>query len=230
MNTGGQMVPANNRLLTTSALGPAGEPAFALEGSVFIAGAAVQWLRDGLKLVCTAADTYAEARASLARNKDRTHPYVVPAFVGLGAPHWDANARGAIMGITPGTTRADIVRATLDSIAYQVRDLIVAMESDTGHPMSKLRADGGATANRYLMQFQADILGKPVRRAKIADTTAMGAAMLAGLAMGVWKSADEMHAIIKRADVFKPKMQTAERERLIAGWRDAISRTLTKSN
>jgi glycerol kinase len=230
MNTGSQMVPSNNRLLTTAALGPAGEPAYALEGSVFIAGAAVQWLRDGLKVVRNAADTEAEARASLAKNKDRTQPYVVPAFVGLGAPHWDANARGAIVGITRGTTRADIVRATLDSIAYQVRDVIVAMESDTGHPMSELRADGGATANRYLMQFQADILGKPVRRAKIADTTAMGAAMLAGLAMGVWKSPDEMLAIINAADAFKPKMQTAERERLIAGWHEAVSRTLTKSN
>jgi len=230
MNTGSQMVPSKNRLLTTAALGPAGESAYALEGSVFIAGAAVQWLRDGLKVVRTAADTEAEARASVAKNRDRTQPYVVPAFVGLGAPHWDANARGAIVGITRGTTRADIVRATLDSIAYQVRDVIVAMESDTGHPMSELRADGGATANRYLMQFQADILGKPVRRAKIADTTAMGAAMLAGLAMGVWKSPDEMLAIIKAADAFKPKMQTAERERLIAGWHEAVSRTLTKSN
>ena len=184
MNTGDKMVPSKNRLLTTSALGPAGEPAYALEGSVFIAGAAVQWLRDGLKLVRKAEDTDAEARASVAKNKDRTQPYVVPAFVGLGAPYWDANARGAIMGITRGTTRADLVRATLDSIAYQVRDVIVAMESDTGHPMSELRADGGATANRYLMQFQADILGKPVRRAKVAETTAMGAAMLAGLAVG----------------------------------------------
>ena len=199
MNTGDKMVPSKNRLLTTAALGPAGEPAYALEGSVFIAGAAVQWLRDGLKLVRKAADTDAEARASLAKNKDRTQPYVVPAFVGLGAPHWDANARGAIVGITRGTTRADIVRATLDSIAYQVRDVIVAMESDTGHPMSELRADGGATANRYLMQFQADILGKPVRRAKIAETTAMGAAMLAGLAVGIWKSPDEMLATYQRS-------------------------------
>jgi glycerol kinase len=227
MNTGDKMVPSKNRLLTTAALDPAGEPAYALEGSVFVAGAAVQWLRDGLKLVRTAADTYAEARASFAKNKDRTQPYVVPAFVGLGAPHWDANARGAIVGITRGTTRADIVRAKLDSIAYQVRDVIVAMESDTGHPMNELRADGGATANRYLMQFQADILGKPVRRAKIAETTAMGAAMLAGLSMGVWKSSDEMLKLVKGADVFKPKMQNAERERLLAGWHDAVSRALT---
>src|SRR3984957_13976918 len=227
MNTGDKMVVSKNRLLTTAALGPAGEPAYALEGSVFIAGAAVQWIRDGLKLVRKAADTYVEARASLAKNKDRSQPYVVPAFVGLGAPYWDANARGAIMGITRGTTRADIVRATLDSIAYQVRDVIVAMESDTGHPMSELRADGGATANRYLMQFQADILGKPVRRAKIAETTAMGAAMLAGLAVGIWKSPDEMLAILKRGDVFTPKMRTAEREKLLAGWHDAVARVLT---
>jgi glycerol kinase len=228
MNTGEEIVPSRNRLLTTAALGPAGEPAYALEGSVFIAGAAVQWLRDGLKLVRSAADTYAEARASLAKNKDRTHPYVVPAFVGLGAPHWDASARGAIVGITRGTTRADIVRATLDSIAYQVRDVIVAMESDTGRPMSELRADGGATANRYLMQFQADILDKPVRRAKIAETTAMGAAMLAGLATGVWKTPDDLRAIVEGAQVFRPKMQAAEREELLAGWRDAVGRALTR--
>jgi glycerol kinase len=228
MNTGDQIVPSKNRLLTTAALGPAGEPAYALEGSVFIAGAAVQWLRDGLKLVRRAADTDGQARASLAKNKDRTHPYVVPAFVGLGAPHWDASARGAIVGITRGTTGADIVRATLDSIAYQVRDVIVAMESDIGRPMSELRADGGATANRYLMQFQADILDKPVRRAKIAETTAMGAAMLAGLAMGVWKSPDELHAIVEGAKVFNPEMQTAEREQLLAGWRDAVARVFTK--
>jgi glycerol kinase len=153
---------------------------------------------------------------------------VVPAFVGLGAPHWDASARGAIVGITRGTTRADIVRATLDSIAYQVRDVIVAMESDTGRPMSELRADGGATANRYLMQFQADILDKPVRRAKIAETTAMGAAMLAGLAIGVWKSPDDLREIVQRAQVFKPNMQSAEREQLLAGWRDAVARALTR--
>jgi glycerol kinase len=228
MNTGDKIVPSKNRLLTTAALDAAGHPAYALEGSVFIAGAAVQWLRDELKVVRTAADTFTEARASLAKNKDRSQPYVVPAFVGLGAPHWDANARGAIIGITRGTTRADIVRATLDSIAYQVRDVIVAMESDTGSPMSELRADGGATANRYLMQFQADILGKRVLRAKVSETTAMGAVMLAGLAMGVWKSPEELRSIVKGADLFKPKMQNDEREKLLAGWRDAVSRALTR--
>ena len=228
MNTGDTMVPSKNRLVTTAALGPAGENAYALEGSVFIAGAAVQWLRDGLKIVRTAADTYAEARASLQKNKDRSQPYVVPAFVGLGAPRWDANARGAIIGITRGTTRADLVRATLDSIAYQVRDVIVAMESDTVSAMSELRADGGATANDYLMQFQADILGKPVRRAKIAETTAMGAAMLAGLAVGAWKSPRDLDGLIKGSDVFKPKMKSDERDKLLIGWHDAVSRTLTK--
>jgi glycerol kinase len=227
MNTGGQIVLSRNRLLTTAALGPAGESAYAIEGSVFIAGAAVQWLRDGVKLIRTAADSYGQAIASHKKNSDRTQPYVVPAFVGLGAPHWDATAKGAILGITRGTIAADIVRATLDSIAYQVRDVIVAMESDTGESMRELRADGGATANRYLMQFQADILGKPVRRAKIAETTAMGAAMLAGLAVGVWKSPEQLHAIVKRGDLFTPKMRIAEREQLLAGWHDAVARVLT---
>jgi len=228
MNTGSKIVVSKNRLVTTAALGPAGESAYALEGSVFIAGAAVQWLRDGLKLIRTARDSYAQARASHAKNPDRSQPYVVPAFVGLGAPHWDASAKGAILGITRGTSAADIVRATLDAVAYQVRDVIIAMESDTGESISELRADGGATANRYLMQFQADILGKPVRRAKIAETTAMGAAMLAGLAVGVWKSPEQLHAIVKRGDLFTPKMRAAERERLLAGWHDAVARVLTK--
>ena len=228
MNTGSKVVSSKNRLVTTTALGPAGESAYALEGSVFIAGAAVQWLRDELKLIRTAGDSYAQARASHAKNPDRSQPYVVPAFVGLGAPHWDASANGAILGITRGTSAADIVRATLDAIAYQVRDVIVAMESDTGATIGELRADGGATANRYLMQFQADILGKPVRRAKIAETTAMGAAMLAGLAVGVWKSPEQLHGIIKRGDLFTPKMRAAERERLLAGWHDAVARVLTR--
>jgi glycerol kinase len=227
MNTGNKIVLSKNRLLTTAALGPAGEPAYALEGSVFVAGAAVQWLRDGIGLIKRAADSYAHARASVAKNRDRTQPYVVPAFVGLGSPYWDANAKGAILGITRGTTRADIVRATLDSIAYQVRDVIVAMESDTGQSMSELRADGGATENRYLMQFQADILGKPVRRAKIAETTAMGAAMLAGLALGVWKSPAELRALLKGSNLFKPAMKAGEREQLLAGWNDAVSHVLT---
>jgi glycerol kinase len=223
MNTGDKIVRSKNRLLATSALGPEGEPAYALEGSVFVAGAAVQWLRDGLKLIGTAADSEPQARLS----KDRSAVYVVPAFVGLGAPHWDSEARGAILGITRGTNRADIVRATLDSIAYQVRDVIVAMESDTGHPMSELRADGGATANRYLMQFQADILGKSVRRAKMSETTAMGAAMLAGLASGIWKSQAQLAGLHRGSALFKSKMQASERQRLLAGWHQAVARVLT---
>ena len=158
MHTGNQRVASRNRLLTTAALGPEGEFAYALEGSVFIAGAAIQWLRDGVGLIKTAADSLGLARKS----RTRTEPYLVPAFVGLGAPYWDADAKGAIVGITRGTTHADIVRAALDSIAYQVRDVLVAMESDTGQRISELRADGGAVANPYLMQFQADLLDRPV--------------------------------------------------------------------
>ena len=151
---------------------------------------------------------------------------MVPAFVGLGAPYWDSAARGAILGITRDTSRADIVRAALDSIAYQVRDVIVAMENDTGHALNELRVDGGAAANPYLMQFQADLLGKPVRRPKLTETTALGAAMLAGLAVGIWKTQDDLATLRKGADVFKPRMRPEERESLIAGWRDAVGRVL----
>ena len=181
MHTGQRAVASRNRLLTTAALGPAGEPAYALEGSVFIAGAAIQWLRDEMRMIGTAAESEKLARSS----RDRSQPYLVPAFVGLGAPYWDAGARGAIVGITRGTSRADVVRAALDSIAYQVRDALAAMEKDSGHRVRELRVDGGATANGYLMQFQADVLGRPVRRPKMVETTALGAAMLAGLAAGL---------------------------------------------
>src|SRR6266436_6172265 len=194
-HTGSRRVVSANRLLSTVALGPAGEPALALEGSVFIAGAAVQWLRDGLGLIAKSSDTAALAR----RSRDRSHPYVVPAFVGLGAPYWDSNVRGAIFGLTRGTTRADLVRATLDSIAYQVYDVLTAMEADTHRRIPELRVDGGAAANDYLMQFQADLLARPVRRPAMAETTALGAAMLAGLAAGVWRSPDEF-ARLRRAD------------------------------
>ncbi len=226
MNTGREQVASHRRLLTTAALGPEGAPAYALEGSVFIAGAAVQWLRDGLGLIRKASESLQHAR----RSRDRSQPYMVPAFVGLGAPYWDPAARGAIVGITRATTRADVVRAALDSIAYQVRDLIVAMESDTAHPMPELRADGGAAANPYLMQFQADILGKPVRRPAMTETTALGAAMLAGLATGVWQSQNDLALFHRGAKVFEPRMQPAERERLLAGWRDAVSRVLTPAS
>jgi glycerol kinase len=224
MHTGNQRVASRNRLLTTAALGPEGEFAYALEGSVFIAGAAIQWLRDGVGLIKTAADSLELARKS----RTRVEPYLVPAFVGLGAPYWDAEAKGAIVGITRGTTREDIVRAALDSIAYQVRDVIVAMESDTGSRISELRADGGAVANPYLMQFQADLLDRPVVLPKVAETTAMGAAMLAGLAVGVWKSAAALDKLRQGGEVYRSKMRGEVRDQLLAGWREAVSRVLTR--
>jgi glycerol kinase len=224
VNTGAEPVASRNRLVTTAALGPAGEPCYALEGSVFIAGAAIQWLRDGLRIIRRASDSLALARKS----RDGGSVYMVPAFVGLGAPHWDAGARGAIVGITRGTTRADLIRAALDSIAYQVRDVLVAMESDTGREIPVLRVDGGATANPYLMQFQADILGKPVRRPAMLETTALGAAMLAGMATGLWPNSQDLDRLQKGAKVFEPRMHPDERERLIAGWRDAVERVLTR--
>ncbi len=175
-------------------------------------------------LIKTAADSFSLARKS----RTRTEPYLVPAFVGLGAPHWDAEAKGAIVGITRGTTRDDIVRAALDSIAYQVRDVIVAMESDTGRRISELRADGGAVANPYLMQFQADLLDRPVVLPKVAETTAMGAAMLAGLAVGVWKSAASLDQLRQGGKIYRSKMRGELRDQLLAGWRDAVSRVLTR--
>jgi glycerol kinase len=223
MNTGKRRPRSHHRLIGTVAIGPGGDLAYALEGSVFIAGAAVQWLRDELKLIVKSADTHALA----ARSRDRTTPYFVPAFVGLGAPYWDSAARGAIFGLTRGTTRADLVRATLDSIAYQVHDVLVAMEKDSGHRIEELRVDGGASANNYLMQFQADLFDRPVRRPAMAETTALGAAILAGLAVGVWRSAGDLKVLRKLDRTFKPRMKNEERERLLAGWREAVSRTLT---
>jgi glycerol kinase len=223
MHTGAAPVASRSRLLTTAAVAADGGPAYALEGSVFIAGAAIQWLRDGLRMLKRAAESLALAR----RSRDRTQPYLVPAFVGLGAPHWDPQARGAILGITRGTTREDLVRAALDSIAYQVHDVIDAMQSDTGRVLDELRADGGAAENDYLMQFQADLLGCPVRRARMAEATALGAAMLAGLAAGVWRGSDDLAALRKEGKLFRPRMAADERARLLAGWRDAVARVRT---
>ncbi|MBI3758394.1 MAG: glycerol kinase GlpK [Deltaproteobacteria bacterium] len=225
MHTGKARPHSHNRLVSTVALGPAGEPAYALEGSVFIAGAAVQWLRDELKLITKSS----EAHALAARSIDRTTPYFVPAFVGLGAPYWDSAARGAIFGLTRGTNRADLVRATLDSIAYQVNDVLVAMEKDSGNRIADLRVDGGAAANDYLMQFQADLFERPVRRPAMRETTALGAAILAGLAVGLWRSASELKPLRKLDRTFRPRMKSMERLRLLAGWRDAVSRTLSST-
>jgi len=222
-HTGNQRPRSHSRLLATAALGPRGESAYALEGSVFAAGAAIQWLRDELKLIAKSSDSLALARAS----RDRTQPYVVPAFVGLGAPYWDSEARGAIVGITRGTTRADIVRATLDSIAYQVHDVIRAMERDIAKRITNLRVDGGAAANDYLMQFQADLIGRPIVRPRLTETTALGAGLLAGLTTGVWRNVKEIGKLIGAERVFKPSMKARERDRLINGWNAAVRRVIT---
>ena len=225
-HTGNRRIASHNRLLATSALDAAGAPAYALEGSVFIAGAAIQWMRDELSLIGTSAETFALA----CKSHDRTHPFVVPAFVGLGAPYWDSEARGAIFGLTRGTTRADLVRATLDSIAYQVADVLAAIENDIDGKIAELRADGGAAANDYLMQFQAGLLGRPVRRPAMLETTALGAALLAGLAVALWSSPNQVRDRIGgHSKRFKPAMKQSERNQLLALWHDAVSRTLTKS-
>jgi glycerol kinase len=224
MHTGSERIVSRNRMLSTAALGPKGEDAYALEGSVFIAGAAVQWLRDEIGLFAKSSDTLAMAR----RSSERDAPYVVPAFVGLGAPYWDSGARGAIFGLSRGTKRADLVRATLDSIAYQVHDVLVAMERDSGQRIPELKVDGGACANDYLMQFQADILGRPVRRPAMVETTALGSAILAGMAVKLWRGRGELRALLRSDRVFRPTMRPAERQRLLAGWRDAVARTLSR--
>ncbi|HKV55805.1 MAG TPA: glycerol kinase GlpK [Candidatus Binataceae bacterium] len=220
MHTGLSRIGSSNRLITTPALGPDGDQAFALEGSVFIAGAAVQWLRDELRLIAKSSDTEGLARKS----RDRTQPYLVPAFVGLGAPYWDSDARGAIVGITRATSKADLVRATLDSIAYQVQDVIGAMEKDTGQKIPELRIDGGAAANDYLAQFQADLLGRPVWRPRMAETTALGAGLLAGIAAGIWRDVDDFTRQRKGGRLFRPGMKRGEREALMTGWRSAVAR------
>ncbi len=224
MHTGERRVVSRSRLLSTIALGPMGEPTYALEGSVFIAGAAIQWLRDGLGLIKGASES-----AALARRSKRSDVYMVPAFVGMGAPYWDSSARGAIFGISRDTNRADLVKAALDGIAYQVAEVLIAMESDAGHRLKVLRADGGASANSYLMQFQADLLGRSVVVPHMVETTALGAAMIAGLAVGLWRSSEDLAALRKgEKKEYRPKMAAAERERLLERWRAAVTRVLTK--
>jgi len=223
MNMGDKPVLSDNGLLTTLCCDRAGKPGYALEGSVFIAGAAVQWLRDELGLIDDAAETEAIAGSV----EDANGAYVVPAFVGLGAPYWDMDARGAVLGITRGTNRAHIVRATLESIAFQTRDVVEVMHRDSGIAIGELRVDGGASNNDFLMQFQADILDAAVDRPEIVETTAMGAAFLAGLAVGFWGSAAELEAARKSAKRFAAAMGTDVRNRLCAGWKEAVGRVLT---
>jgi glycerol kinase len=222
MNTGNEPVRSQNNLLTTVAwkLGDGGKMVYALEGSVFIAGAAVQWLRDEVKLVDDAAESEGLARSV----PDTGGVYMVPAFVGLGAPYWDPYARGAIVGLTRGSNRAHIVRATLESIAYQTRDVVGAMQADSGLDLKTLRVDGGATANDFLMQFQADILGVPVERPAVVETTALGAAYLAGLAIGFWSSQDEIARQWRVDATFEPQMSVDQRDALYAGWKRAVGR------
>jgi glycerol kinase len=222
MNTGSQAVASHNKLLTTIGWRIGEEPTqYCLEGSIFIAGAAIQWLRDELKLINNAAES--EALATSVTSSDGV--YMIPAFVGLGAPYWDQYARGTIVGLTRGTGRAHIVRATLEAIAYQTRDVVEAMKADSGLDLPTLRVDGGAVSNDFLMQFQADILGVTVQRPQVTETTALGAAYLAGLAVGFWKSQDEIAQKWAVEKTFEPQMNAAQRESLYAGWKRAVVRS-----
>ena len=226
MNTGAEIPHSTSGLLATVAWGRQGRTVYALEGSIFIAGAAIQWLRDEMKLISDAAES-----ETLARSVPDTHGvYLVPAFVGLGAPHWDAYARGTITGITRGANRAHLVRAALESIAYQTREVVDAMAQDSGLRPEVLRVDGGAARNDFLCQFQADILGIPVERPATTESTALGAAYLAGLATGFWKDEAELAQHLKLGRRFEPGMDVGRRAELYEGWRDAIERTKSGRN
>ncbi len=222
MNTGTEPIASKNGLVTTIAWGLDGKVEYALEGSIFVAGSAIQWLRDGLRIIDTAPDSEWVAK----RVPDSDGVYVVPAFVGLGAPYWDMDARGLIIGITRGTKKSHIVRATLDSMAYQTKDVLSAMEADSGIKLASLKVDGGAVANNMLMQFQADILGVPVDRPQVIETTALGAAYLAGLAVGVWKSKDELRHSWKLKNRFVPEMEPEKAAGYYKGWRKAVKHAM----
>lgn len=221
MNTGEKAVGSQHGLLTTIAWGLNGKVEYALEGSIFVAGSAIQWLRDGLQIIDRASDS-----ELLAQEVDSSEGvYVVPAFVGLGAPYWDSDARGAIFGLTRGTSKAHLTRATLESLAYQTRDVLAAMEQDAGIRLKKLRVDGGATANNLLMQFQSDMLNVPVERPVVLETTALGAAYLAGLAVGFWKDKSEIAELWEIDQSFQPSMDNKMREHLYNGWKKAVQAT-----
>ena len=223
MNTGSEIVESQNGLVTTIAVGYEDHVEYALEGSIFVAGAAVQWLRDSLGVVSNAAESqeYAE------KVPDTAGGYVVPAFTGLGAPYWNQHARGAVVGITRGFTRAHLVRATLESLAYQTNDIARAMELDSGIPIAELKVDGGACANDFLMQFQSDVLGCEVVRPQCIETTALGAAYLAGLAVGYWSSLEDVKNNWAIEKVFTPAMEDSRREQLLHGWQKAVKCALT---
>lgn len=221
MNTGEEPIESKNGLVTTIAWGIDGKINYALEGSIFVAGAAIQWLRDQLGLIENSADSEAAAL----RVPDTGGVYMVPAFVGLGAPYWDPYARGLICGITRGTTADHIIRATLESLAYQTSDVLAAMEQDSGIKLDSLKVDGGASANNFLMQFQADIICTEVKRPTCIETTALGAAYLAGLATGFWASMDDVETNWSISGTFKPEMAEDERSAKLAGWHKAVERT-----
>lgn len=218
MNTGEKPVYSKNGLVTTIAWGLNGKVNYALEGSIFVAGAAVQWLRDEMRLIDSAADSEYMAK----KVKDTNGCYVVPAFTGLGAPHWDQYARGTVVGITRGVNKYHIIRATLESLAYQVNDVIKAMQADSGIELTSLKVDGGASANNFLMQFQSDIIDAPVKRPMCVETTAMGAAYLAGLAVGYWKDKEDVKKNWQIDQIFEVKMSEEERNEKLKGWNRAV--------
>ncbi|NLZ51702.1 MAG: glycerol kinase GlpK [Thermoanaerobacteraceae bacterium] len=222
MNTGEKAVASKSGLLTTIAWGVDGKVEYALEGSIFIAGAVVQWLRDELRVL----DNAAQSEELATKVEDNNGVYLVPAFVGLGAPYWDMYARGTIVGLTRGAKREHIVRAALESICYQTRDVLEAMQKDSGITLKSLKVDGGAVANNFLMQFQSDILGVPVDRPKVIETTALGAAYLAGLAVGYWKDKDDIAAKWQIDRTFKPEMDSNMKDNLYKGWKKAVERAL----
>ncbi len=222
MNTGSEVYHSKCGLLTTIAWGLNGKVTYALEGSVFSAGAAIQWLRDSMHLIDSASDSAYFAK----KVKNSEGVYMVPAFVGLGAPYWNSKARGAILGLTRGSTNAHIIRATLESIAYQTKDILNAMEQDSGMKLKSLNVDGGASANDILMQFQADILGVPIDRTKIIETTALGSAYLAGLAVGIWNNTDDLESKWLLDRRFTPQMDQEIVEKYCAGWHKAVKRSL----
>lgn len=223
LNTGRKRIISKYGLITTLGCGVSGEPVYVLEGAIFITGAAIQWLRDGLKILSSAAESEKMAKSV----PDNAGVYFVPAFVGLGAPYWDAHARGSIFGITRGTEKGHIVRAGLEAMCYQTKDVLEAMQKDSGLRVKSLKVDGGAAANNFLLQFQADTLGIKVIRPKVIESTSLGAAYLAGLAVGYWKDTSEIKRCWKMDKVFTPKMPQAESSALYKGWADAVKRTLS---
>ncbi|PIS30013.1 MAG: glycerol kinase [Candidatus Marinimicrobia bacterium CG08_land_8_20_14_0_20_45_22] len=224
MNTGDRYIASHKGLLTTLAIGGSGEPCYALEGSIFIGGAAIQWLRDELKMIEKASDSEAAAYAV----NDNGGVYLVPAFVGLGAPHWDMEARGVLVGLTRGANRNHIIRAALESMAYQTHDVLKTMEEETGISIAKLFVDGGAVANNFLMQFQADIIGCPVFRPLNIESTSLGSAFLAGLKSGFWKSNADLISVKQCDRTFSPEMRDSQRDRLIVGWQKAVRQAKTR--